>query len=334
MVAITMVLLFHVATRYDTAQLDVVAQWFLTYGKFGVDLFFPLSGFLITGFLLRSQRPDYISAFFLRRVFRILPLYLLAVTTYVVASLVMRYELELLDRVWINYLFLTGWFTFFDGVETVPYTITWSLSVEEFAYIMFGLFAWINRKRFGLFIVGLIVFSTLLRFYLNAVDAGATYFFPPARLDSIALGALAALVLDKNRTLVLGGFLGAAAVTLACMQIGPLWFHSLVFTLISLVTCAAIVLFERFLRDPRGWGMSQIAAIGFYSYFIYLFHFFVIYGVFQIAPKLGLELPGFWITSGICYALTYGLAVMSYRWFEGPLIDFGRQFERRQSVSA
>ena len=85
-IAVTMVVLFHVATRYPMESLDIVARQFLRYGFLGVDIFYPLSGFLITRFLLGHAERGSIKAFFLRRVFRIVPLYLVAVTIFFIAA--------------------------------------------------------------------------------------------------------------------------------------------------------------------------------------------------------------------------------------------------------
>lgn len=329
--AITMVFAFHVATFYDRADLDLVARFFLRIGFYGVDIFFPLSGFLITRFLLRSTRPDFVQAFFLRRIFRILPLYLAAVTIYAVAAIVTGFEQDLLSRIWIPYLFLTGWFVFSDGVQTVPYTITWSLSVEEFAYILFGILAWMSRKRFPLFIVLLILAPTVLRYHLNTLELSHIYYFPPARIDAIAIGGLTALLLDRwkgRETGLIGLYLGLSALFWAVGFTDIVMRQTLFFTAIAFTTCTVILICEVWLTAKPGRVSTELARVGFYSYFIYLFHYFTIFGMVMVLGKLGVDL-GFWPLLGVCFALTYGAAIVSYRVFEGPMIDLGRRLERR-----
>ena len=331
--AITLVFGFHVAIFYDRADLDAVARFFLRFGFYGVDIFFPLSGFLITRFLLRSSRPDFVKAFFLRRVFRILPLYLAGVTLYAAASIVTGYEQELLSRIWIPYLFLTGWFVFSEGVQTVPYTITWSLSVEEFAYILFGVLAWINRARFPLFIVVLIIVPTVLRYYLNTQGLDHIYYYPPARIDAIAIGGLTALLLDRwagRETALIGLYLGLSALFWAVGFTDILMRQTLFFTAISFTTCAVILICEVWLRGASGVISTELARVGFYSYFIYLFHYFVIFGVNAVLAKLEITL-GFWPVMSLCFGVTYGAAILSYKLFEGPMIDLGRKLEHHRA---
>lgn len=331
-----MVVLFHVATRYPDPTLDVVARWFDRYGFLGVDIFFPLSGFLISRFLLEGGWPGFTQVFFLRRFFRIVPLYAAAVLTYVAAVLVTGLEAETLHRVWINATFLTGWFIFLDARETVPYTITWSLSVEEFAYILLGLFAALSVRRLVHFLVVLSVLPLLLRFWLNVEGATDIYFFPPARLDSIALGGLTAWALARHPRLVLPVLVAATLVVFAATQIGgdlpretllgavgP----TLLYSWIALATCAAIVLAETLFAGRGGRPAWAIAQIGFYSYFIYLFHFFVIDGLAIGLRILGLGLPPFWAMSVLTMAVTTAAAIVSFHLFEGPLMRFGRRLE-------
>src|SRR5687768_14151075 len=75
--AILMVLLYHfVAQTTATNRFEAAVNWVLSYGFLGVDLFFVLSGFLITGILYDSRRdPRYFRNFYMRRVLRIFPLY-------------------------------------------------------------------------------------------------------------------------------------------------------------------------------------------------------------------------------------------------------------------
>ncbi len=332
-IAVTMVVLFHVATRYPVEELDVVARQFLRYGFLGVDIFYPLSGFLITRFLLGHSERGSIKAFFLRRVFRIVPLYVVAVTIFFIAATVTQYETETLDKIWVTYFFLTGWFAYFSGPDSIPYTITWSLSVEEFAYILFGLSAFLLRRSFPAILVFLAVAPFVLRVHLYAEGYENIYYFPLARLDSIASGGLVALLIGRARHLWAMLAVGMVAAALVWKAGGPVGSAAL-FTTVTLATCTTIAACESVVSGLRSRLLDAAARVGLYSYFIYLFHFFILYALFMLAAKLGFGLPPFWAMGFLCMAATYVAAWMSFTWFEAPLMVFGRRLETQVSPRA
>jgi len=326
--AVSMVLIFHVATRYPAETLDPVARTFLKYGFLGVDVFYPLSGFLITRFLLAQDRPGGIRAFFLRRVFRIVPLYLVAVTVFLVAAMATGFEAENLHFIWATYLFLTGWFAFALGPNAVPYTITWSLSVEEFAYVLFGLAALVARRSFPLFLAVMAVAPFALRLYLFSAGHENIYYFPLARLDSIAAGGLVAVLV--RRVPHLWALLASlCAIAFILWQNGGVLGQAMLFTTVTLAACTAIAMAETVFRGARGFVIDQLAKVGLYSYFIYLFHFFVLYALDLVFRRSGLGQPHFWVMCALCMAFTYAAAWLSFRYFEEPLMIFGRKLERR-----
>lgn len=327
--AIVMVVVFHVGTRYPAESLDPMAALFRAYGTLGVDVFFPLSGYLITSFLIRHVEPGSIRTFFLRRIFRIVPLYFLAVTIYFVAMKILGLETAIIDRIWIPYTFLTGWFIFFDGVESVPYTITWSLSVEEFSYILIGVAALISRFRLLWILTALTLFSTGLRFYLNLTGHTDIYHFPLARVDSIALGGILAVLLYRRRP-VIGGLVAGIAGCIALRQIGGAFSPTFLYTFVTFLTCLAIAVSEKWLSRYRGTLATAYARIGFYSYFIYLFHFMVLEAQLMVERLLGLDGLPFWLNAVLCLALSQAVASVSFRYFEGPLMLLGRRLEARK----
>ncbi len=249
--AIVMVVVFHVATRYPGALLDPVATLFRQFGTLGVDVFFPLSGYLITSFLLRHVALGSVRTFFLRRAFRIIPLYLVAVTFYYLAMRILDLELGIIDRIWIPYTFLTGWFIFFDGVASVPYTITWSLSVEEFSYVLIGLAALVSRRSLPAFLIFVSLFSVGLRFYLNTIGHADIYHFPLARVDSIAIGGVMAWLITRGRP-VIGGLIAGIVASLLLRQLGGAFAPTFLYTLVTFLTCLAIAVSEKWLSGYRG----------------------------------------------------------------------------------
>ncbi|MEL6620911.1 MAG: acyltransferase [Pseudomonadota bacterium] len=328
-VAILAVLIYHVASRYPTADLDPVAYVFRRYGLLGVDVFFPLSGYLITSFLIRRSGTEDIKVFFARRFFRIVPLYFAAVTIFLLIVWALDLKGENTGLIWQTYLFLTGWFIFFEGTEAVPYTITWSLSVEEFAYILFGLAAWLMRRNFLAFLIVLSVGAMALRIYLNLNGYAAVYNFPPARLDSIAIGGIVAFMAHRGARGMMPVLAALSLATYLIALLMPELWSSLKYTFIAFATCFVIVLFETHLRNARNLPLSWFSAIGFYSYFIYLFHMFNIEFLMVVSERFyGDADPPFWAVVLAALAMTHVQAVISFRYFEGPVMRFGRSLER------
>lgn len=331
--AIVMVVVFHVATRYPDTALDPVAMLFRKYGTLGVDVFFPLSGYLITSFLIRHANAGSIRTFFLRRFFRIVPLYMVAVTIYLVAMRLLNQEPEIIDRIWIPYTFLTGWFIFFDGVDSVPYTITWSLSVEEFSYIVIGLAALVARRSLLAFLIGLSLLSIALRFYFNATGHEGIYHFPLTRLDSIAMGGILAWYMGRGVN-VFWPVLLATLASMAMRTLGGAFAPTFLYTFVTCLTLLAITVSETWLSGYRGLVATACARVGFYSYFIYLFHFMVLEAQLMAERRLGLDSLPFWFNAALCLALSHAAALVSFRYFEGPMLQFGRRLERRAAPTA
>lgn len=330
-VAISMVIVYHVATVYAPEGLDWFALFFARHGAQGVDIFFPLSGYLISRFLIESEGAAAIRTFFLRRFFRIVPLYVVAVTAFLAAMLILGFEDHLIDRIWVTYLFLTAWFIGIEGHAAVPYTITWTLSVEEFAYICFGLFALLSRRRLVLFLLACAVLPTIARYWMVSEEIRGMYYLPLTRIDSIAIGGLVAWSLTRRGAgAVLVGLIALTAAVYGLSQAGSTVWAAVNYLYIPLCTAMVIVVSDKWLRGiGAGNPLIQACAnIGFHSYFTYLFHYFNIYGLSLLMERGGIAPPPFWLFVVLAFALTHAQAMLSYRYFEGPLIRYGRSLER------
>lgn len=186
-------------------------------GWLGVNLFFVLSGFLITGILLESRAsPHYWRNFYTRRALRILPLYL-------VVLLVLRFYSHL-DWLYLL-LCLLYLANFTDGLRGEHYGVLWTLAVEEQFYLIWPLL--VRRLRAGTLAIaclGSILLSPLLR-YLSAsgtLPLGNPHSTTWLVTDNLAAGALIAIILrtpratlGRVRLLTLGsGLMGTALLTL------------------------------------------------------------------------------------------------------------------------
>ncbi len=187
--------------------------WFVNYffyGWLGVDLFFVLSGFLITDILLRTlTRKNFLSNFYIRRVLRIFPLYYLFLFLFLVVlprldlQLNVKYYLD--NQVWI-WTFMQNWlYAFKDPVNTNTLNHLWSLGAEEQFYLLWPLVILLVRKPRGLLLFISLVIVTVIGlrvFVWTRHIPGFAYFnlYTFTRVDGICIGCMIAILqrIDKD----------------------------------------------------------------------------------------------------------------------------------------
>lgn len=193
---VLLVLFYHYGASAGALGFDNVLLRVSAIGWSGVDLFFVLSGFLITGILFDSKgKEGYFRNFYARRTLRIFPLYYLAALLVILLSAVWSYDvLGGLSPVWIL-LYVGNFQMAFEGGGSILDHF-WSLAIEEQFYLIWPMVVLaLSRKQLMLVAAGMIVFSPLLRtlLVLNDVSSLSVYVLTPARMDGLALGALIAL---------------------------------------------------------------------------------------------------------------------------------------------
>lgn len=333
-IAIALVVIHHVWWRFPSIQDDPFARFVAEIGWAGVDLFFGISGYLITTILIKARGTGALRAFFIKRFFRIIPVYLVALMAFVAVSLLTGNDREVLDRIWINLLLLTAWFIPFVGENGVPFTITWSVSVEEFAYLFFGAMAAMGVRLLTGSLRWVIVCALLLRIasiFCFAFEPITLYYFAPGRIDAIAMGGMMATLTQVMRArLVVAPWLPWAfwlALVAACsqMQRESLFVATIGYTLIAFAS-AWLVLCVVSMKGATHWPATRwMAALGLVSYFVYLFHGFVIGALSKALPAQVVSVAGIWGLSLLAVLLTYGAARVSWRYLEYPLILRGRR---------
>lgn len=171
------------------------------YGAFGVQLFFVISGFLITGILIDARRDAtaagqpmgaVMRAFYARRILRILPIYYL---TLVVAAVIGVEGMR--ETFGWNLAYLSNWQIAFDGQWGVA-THIWSLAVEEHFYLLWPLVVLFAPRRIlpwavGAMLVVAVATRAVLTISTDMWSDGITI-LTPAVLDTLGLGALLALM--------------------------------------------------------------------------------------------------------------------------------------------
>ncbi|GAB4263639.1 MAG: acyltransferase family protein [Pararhodobacter sp.] len=304
-------------------------------GFVGVDVFFVISGYLITGILVSDLRNGRfsIARFYERRARRILPaLFVLLAASALAAHLLlmpppfMDFSASLFSVVLFlsNMLFISEVDYFAPAAEDTPLLHTWSLAVEEQFYILFPLILWAlwraGRGKGLLAGVALITVASLVfsEWAWRAYPAQSFYFLP-SRAWELGAGALCALVPQRapDRPGALRQALGLAGLTAIAVSVVALDrtypFPSL-WALLPVGGSVAVILWA----TPGTWAarllsLRVMVGIGLISYSAYLWH----HPVFVFARALlGVE-PGAWTMAGLS-ALSLSLAALSWRWVEQP----------------
>jgi peptidoglycan/LPS O-acetylase OafA/YrhL len=205
--AVALVMLAHVTLfGAPRTRLDALLSAPFALGWCGVDLFFVLSGFLITRILLATRDShSYYTTFWARRALRILPLYwlLLAFLLLIVPRIAV---LAPLGRLWLSdthptgfwyWLFLSNWKVAISGWDSQALSIVWSLAIEEQFYL-FWPFVVRRLDEKQLFGVCLAIAAGAMALRLALFAAGAdpllSYVATVCRLDPLAIGAVIAVL--------------------------------------------------------------------------------------------------------------------------------------------
>ena len=201
-IAVMLVLITHLF-RIDTQHnfVERLAFEITRLGWSGVDLFFVLSGFLITGILLKTKTsPDYFRTFYLRRLLRIFPLCYVSLLIFFFAFVpAMQARGEMLaytprESLWY-FAYLSNWRQAF-GTDVVPLVHFWSLAIEEQFYLVWPAVVFFTPvRRLPAVCLGLFVFSVMARNIAVSMDAphSMRYMLTPFRMEGLALGSMLSL---------------------------------------------------------------------------------------------------------------------------------------------
>ena len=180
------------------------------FGWLGVDLFFVLSGFLITDVLLRTRNaPNYLKNFYVRRVLRIFPLYYLILIIFLIfvpifAPHILNLDYYFQNQVWF-WTYLQNWLFIFHQIpqNTLALNHFWSLAVEEQFYLLWPFIILLFRKPKPLIypLLFLLIGIITLRFILWSFQIeNLAYFnlYTFSRIDGICIGSLLAVLRTVN----------------------------------------------------------------------------------------------------------------------------------------
>lgn len=322
-----------------------VADFFLGPGGFGVELFFVLSGFLITRILISErQRGVPVRWFLARRCLRIFPIYYLL--------LAVLLPIRPASEIGWCAVYLYNFRSIF-GVDDGPLAHTWSLCIEEHFYLLWPLAVAFLPQRWGPRILALGVFPVaiggawLVGELLTGEQATiAVQHGSPFRFLSLGAGALMAFREQRidaapRRALLVALALLAVAVLLhpyvvfvrPMLQEQPPWvdlhYGPLLWLLQSASLCTGLVLLaillgQRFPRNPLT--AAPLRAVGRISYALYLYHL-PIYHWLLYGDRTG---------TGVAMALGATFAAATLSWFalERPLQRVAARFRNRQPMAS
>jgi peptidoglycan/LPS O-acetylase OafA/YrhL len=353
--AILMVLFFHLfASNTETGSklFDLLNQ-FRASCYLGVNLFFVLSGFLITGILLDTRtRPHFFKTFYARRALRIFPLYY---GVLIVLFLLTR-PLHLLWSGWpIYYLTYTANLALWNvgPLNLQPFNINhfWSLHVEEQFYLVWPFLVFRIKRLQTLINVSLVTCGVILivRIVLVAMRPHLHNIYLPyspsfSCADNLLFGCcLCALLRTSARQRVLALAPRVLAICTAILVVASLHYHGLIwettffvptfgFTLAAILFASLIAMALRpGSNTQRLFATPTLGFFGKYSYGIYVFHYSIetmLNGPTRLFVTNHLHSKALGVLAGACVvmAATIPVAFLSYHLYESRFLNLKRYF--------
>ena len=320
-VAVVLVLLFHAGLGF-------------TGGYIGVDVFFVVSGYLITGLILKEQQTQtfQLRNFWVRRIRRIIPASTVVVLAVLIAAmfiLLPRDYMDLAESTISQQLMLSNvYFWRFQGyftgtAELKPLLHTWSLAVEEQFYLGFPfLLVFLHRfarKWMGTVLAGIFALSFFISVLGVELQPGAAFYLLPFRAWELLLGGLIWFVPAPTR---LKDWQLSAMSWLSLIGVLVVgWFYTDLTPFpgfAAMAPCAATALLiyansSKLLGAGRLLATKPIVFVGLISYSLYLWHWPILA---FLRYRLGEELE-VWVAVSALVA-SFGLAYLSWRFVETP----------------
>jgi peptidoglycan/LPS O-acetylase OafA/YrhL len=313
----------------------------LVAGYLGVDIFFVVSGYLITGVVVKGikQGTFTFSGFYFRRAKRLLPA---AYVTFLATTLLSPLFLtrpEMRDFAWqlFGAVTFTGnialWMQtgYFEGAaELKPLLHVWSLSIEEQYYLLLPAALVFTLPRFWRAgTLAVLAGSLALCLLLVSVKPGATFYLLPTRAWELALGSLGVLALDGGRGLWLARLFWPALAVLVMVPFFPTGGPHPGLDALIVCTATLIVILRRHPLLERSHPVRGLAGLGDMSYSLYLVHW----------PLLALAANA-WVSpvpGAVRIGLVFAALVLSYalfRWVERPARRAEIPFNRKSLMMA
>jgi len=354
--------LYHYTDR--ASRLSPALQLFrhiLNISPAAMDMFFILSGFLIGGILLKTmQSPNYYKTFYVRRFFRIIPIYYLWIAIFGITAYLAPSVRQALPKGYTLQMVIGAYLIFIQNfaspvLRVIWLEATWSLAVEEHFYLfMPACMRHFSLKHLVQGLVAVIVVSPALRgilsllLRLDGTDSGwwAVYGWTISRVDALALGVLLSIawVNPKAKNWIhqqirwvywsMAGLFAFSAMfeyftmkEIRHTQALTDGFGRSAVELFSLCLLVIALVNEgkpstAFMR--WGW-LRQIGKI---SYCVYLTHWGIFWAVltFGFHARAGLDVRVDLIAGALALALTLALSELSWTYLEGPMVKRSHRY--------
>ncbi|MEH6473075.1 MAG: acyltransferase [Halopseudomonas sp.] len=326
-VAIIPVLLFHAGLPYFTG------------GYIGVDVFFVISGFLITKIIITQIEKNNLSLleFYERRARRIIPALVVMV---VLVSVFMPFFTDSPKR--LNefgssaisvtffmsniYFFLSSGY-FGTASELSPLLHTWSLAVEEQFYLIFPLLA-VLCLRFGkqyfTYVILLIIIASLVVAEWGWRNSSiGNFYLAPTRAWELLIGSIGAVIIDKQQVALLEDKFKSYLSSVGLLMVVSSYFlftpetpHPSIITIIPVLGTIFVILFSNNNICGNILRHGVLVHIGLISYSLYLWHQPILaFAKMKFSEDLGL------VAQAIVFTLIYAVSALSYKCIETPFRD-------------
>ena len=308
---------------------------FFSGGFVGVDVFFVISGYLITSILLDDIQKNRFSIlnFYERRARRILPALYSMVVISLISSSIVLYPQELIETaksaLYVpifssNFYFWSERGYFGGAAELKPLIHTWSLAIEEQFYIVFPVALVVLSKYKQWLLVGvlLLVFllSLIASYYVTLIHFDTAFFFPFTRVWELLIGVFCALLLRRRTCIATGvqadliALGGLSLIVLSYVSFDSSILFPSVTALIPTLGTALFILASnnaRFIQPI--FGFKPIVFIGLTSYSLYLWH--------QPIFALGRSIEAFEENKVMFILVAVAFGLSSYFFIEKPFRD-------------
>lgn len=313
-------------------------------GFYGVQIFFAISGFLITGILLRLKNAEehisrrlIIKNFFAKRFLRLFPPYYILIFSYIFLEC---FGLYIAQKGWIIFYlaYLPNWFFYFHGWQGTIDNHLWSLGVEEQFYLLWPfILLMLPRGTEFKWVISMIItgylFKCVIRQYFML--GGDPFLLPISQMDTLGIGALLACGLEYRLKFIESfkkalPFLLPIAIllTLVTSYDKPRNDPFLCLSLILLSSCLVLNAVVGFKGVTKIFMENKwVVYGGKISYGIYLYHKVIPTLFISSFERIGIGLPNRWLTLVISIALTFLISHLSWKLIESPILKLKKNFE-------